>query len=87
MHEASLAADLVCRIKEIAHAQGVQRVLSVRIQVDGWSILSRDHLQDHFALVSRGTVAEGARLEVKAADEDSFTGGMGLLLESLEVVV
>ncbi len=66
MHEASLAADLVCRIKEIAHAQGVQRVLSVRIQVDGWSIFSRDHLQDHFALVSRGTVAEGARLEVKA---------------------
>ncbi len=85
MHEASLAADLVCRIKEIAYAQGAHRVLSVRVQVDDMAFLSRDHLMDHFVLACRGTVAEGARLEVKATDENGFTGGMGLLLESLEV--
>ena len=85
MHEASLAAYLVRRVKEIAYAQGAQRVLSVRVQVDALTLLSRDHLLDHFFLASRGTVAEGAGLEVRVADEGCFTGEMGLLLESLEV--
>ena len=84
MHEASLAMDLLRRVREVAEAQGVSKVVVVRLRVGPLLHVSGKHLREHFALASRGTVAEGAELvmEVVGAKEPHC---QGLVLESLEV--
>ena len=85
MHEALLMADLVRKVEGIAQSQGLERVVSVRVQVDALTSLSGSHLKDNFALASQGTVVEGAQLEIEGGTEGICTAQQGLILVSMEV--
>ena len=62
MHEAALARSLLAAV--LAHADGA-RVRVVRGWVAETEALSAESLALHFAGHARGTVAEGARLEIE----------------------
>lgn len=64
MHESSLARTLLGVVLEHAGAEGAARVLVVRGWVAESEALSRESLALHFAAHARGTLAEGARLEL-----------------------
>lgn len=64
MHEASLARQILDAVVEHAAQAGATRVSVVRGWVSDTEALSAESLTLHFAAGARGTVAEGARLEL-----------------------
>jgi len=79
-HELTLIVDLVRKVDSLAAELGARKVSKVRMKIGAWVPLSVEVLQDHFALASRGTVAEGASLQIAR----TLTPSQDILLESIE---
>lgn len=82
MHELSAARRLVRQAEAIAGEQGNCRVLAVTLSGSLLSVASADVLRQNFALAAEGTVVEGARVQLRIA-EDAAVGA--LTLESIEI--
>ena len=74
MHEAALARSLLAAV--LAHAGGA-RVRIVRAWVAEPEALSAESLAFHFAGHARGTVAEGANLELELVRVEARCAGCG----------
>jgi hydrogenase nickel incorporation protein HypA/HybF len=64
MHELALCQSVVDALYEQAGIHGFERVTVVRLEVGALSCVAPDSLQFCFAAATRGTLAEGARLEL-----------------------
>lgn len=87
MHELSLIADLMRKVIAIAHAEGAAKVLRATITLGALCHLSAPHLRDHFAHVARGTIAEGAQLEITLLTDVHDPRAQEIVLERVEVQV
>jgi hydrogenase nickel incorporation protein HypA/HybF len=85
MHESSLMADLMRKIETIARQDGAKKVLGVTVKLGALSHMSPDHFREHFALASRGTIAEGAGLKIEVLNDLNDSHAQEILLESVEV--
>ena len=86
MHEFFLVKDLICRISSIALAQRASKVIGVTVKLGALSHISPDHFREHFVHATRGTVAEGARLNIEVMTNATDPRSQEVLLESIEVV-
>lgn len=64
MHEMSLCEGIRNLIEDQARAHAITRVKSVRVEIGRFSGVEKDALSFAFDVVMRGSVAEGARLEM-----------------------
>jgi Zn finger protein HypA/HybF involved in hydrogenase expression len=64
MHELAAAQDVVRAVLVVAEEQGAQRVNAIALKVG--SLYSADNLQDLIAIAAKGTIAEGATVDVEA---------------------
>lgn len=64
MHEMSLAEGIRGIVEEAASAQGFTKVNAVVLEVGALSSVEVEALRFCFEVVMKGTVAEGARMEV-----------------------
>jgi hydrogenase nickel incorporation protein HypA/HybF len=64
MHELALCESVVQIVEDQARASRFTRVLSVRLEVGALACVEPDAMRFNFEVVSRGTVAEGARLDI-----------------------
>jgi hydrogenase nickel incorporation protein HypA/HybF len=85
MHEAALMRDLVCRIESVARDEGGRRVVAVRVWLGALSHFTPEHFREHFVDATRGTIAEGARVEAETSDEIEHPDATGVRLLSVEV--
>ncbi len=85
MHESGLITDLVAKIERLAHAQHFHHVTRVSVTVGALAGISPDHLRDHFAYATRGTVAEHALLDVVLLPDTGDPRAQGVWLESVQV--
>ncbi len=69
MHELSLLRGLLGQIEQIARRHGAERVSVVRLRLGPLAHIEPDHLRGHFIDAARGTVADGACLEIETTDE------------------
>ncbi|GAB4222032.1 MAG: hydrogenase maturation nickel metallochaperone HypA [Acidobacteriota bacterium] len=65
MHELSIAISLVEQLERAARREGAERVTAVRLVVGGLSGVEREPLEFCFPMAARGTLLEGARLEIE----------------------
>lgn len=65
MHELSLSQGMLEVIEKRAAEEGFDRVLVVRLEVGALSCVEHKALSFCFASVTHGTLAEGARLEIR----------------------
>ncbi len=65
MHEIALTESIVEIVAEEARRQGANRVRVVRLQVGAMAHVEPEALRFCFDAVSRGTVAEGAQLDIR----------------------
>jgi hydrogenase nickel incorporation protein HypA/HybF len=88
MSEAGLARDLILRAEDLAIAEGARRVTAVRVRIGALVGVTGEDLRAQFAEQARGTMAEGARVEVVAGpDGDQALADphvMDLLLVDIE---
>jgi hydrogenase nickel incorporation protein HypA/HybF len=64
MHELALCQSVVESLREQARIHGFERISAVRLEIGALSCVSPEALDFCFSAVSRGTVADGARLEL-----------------------
>lgn len=85
MHEMSLLSDLLAKIENLARQNGAQRVVAVRVWLGALSHISAGHFREHFEAGSRGTVADGAALEVEISEDLDDPNAQDILLKSIDV--
>ncbi len=64
MHELSLAEGVLQLIEDAAHRDGFKKVSTVWLEIGQLSAVEPEALAFCFDAVTRGTVADGARLEI-----------------------
>lgn len=64
MHEMSLAVGILGIIEEAARAQQFARVRTVEVEIGELSAVEPEAISFCFGAVTRGTLAEGARLHI-----------------------
>lgn len=85
MHEFSLMADLLRKIEAVARQHDAPRVVGVRVRLGCMAHISPSHFREHFVEGTRGTVAEGARLDVELSQDPADPHAQDILLQSVEV--
>lgn len=85
MHEAHLIQDLIRKILEISQTNGAKKIVSVKVKLGALSHMSAAHFQEHFEQASRGTVAEGARLDAEELSDIYDSQAQAIILDSVEV--
>lgn len=85
MHEMSLMSDLLSKIDHLARQNGAQQVVAVRVWLGALSHISAAHFREHFEAGTRGTVAEGAVLEVETSEDVEDPNAQDILLKSIDV--
>lgn len=86
MHELSLVSDLMKKINRLAAQQNARRVVGVKVRLGALAHISPSHFREHFVEGARGTIAEGARIEVELSRDTSDENAQDILLDSIEVV-
>lgn len=85
MHEFSLINDLMRKIAGIALEQGARRVAAVKVKLGALAHISPEHLREHFEQAVRGTIADGARLDIELNPDPDDPSAQEILLDSVEV--
>jgi hydrogenase nickel incorporation protein HypA/HybF len=65
MHELPVTESILRIVLTNAEKNGVRRVIAVNLQVGRLSDLEDDWIQRYFDYLSRGTIAEGAKLRIE----------------------
>jgi hydrogenase nickel incorporation protein HypA/HybF len=85
MHELTLIAGVMRKVEEVAADAGTQRVVAVRLRLGALAHISPEHLREHFEIGARGTVAEGARVDVDESTDIDDPAAQEIILISVEV--
>lgn len=85
MHEFSLIRDLIHKIQLISRDQNGAKVSRVKVKLGALSPISAEHFREHFEEGTRGTVAQGARLEVEVAEDEGDRHAQEILLKSVDI--
>ncbi len=65
MHELPVTESILKIVLKHAEMNNVQKVMTIRLQVGKLSDLEDDWIQRYFDYLSKGTVAEGAKLRIE----------------------
>lgn len=85
MHEATLMADLMGRLADVAKVERARRITRVSVWLGALSHISAEHFTEHFKHASHGTVAEGAWLDVSLSDDIKDEHAQDIVLERVEL--
>jgi hydrogenase nickel incorporation protein HypA/HybF len=85
VHEKALIDDVMRRILAVAEEEGAVRVTGVRARLGALSHFTPEHFREHFERASRGTVAEGARVDATVEADPAHPHAQGVVIESVEV--
>ncbi|MBN8461723.1 MAG: hydrogenase maturation nickel metallochaperone HypA [Dechloromonas sp.] len=78
MHELSLAESAIALIDDAARREHFHRVRVVRMEIGALSCVESDALRFAFESASRGTCAEGARLDIVTTPGEGECAGCGI---------
>jgi len=87
MHELSLINNLLAKIDSVVKANGGRRAVAVEVWLGALSHLSKDRFADYFEQFSRGTLAEGAWLDIELSEDMDDANAQQVLLKNIEVEV
>ena len=85
MHEASLMKNLMGKVEQLDREHGAGRVTRLSVKLGALSHFSPDHFREHFEHASRGTVAEGALLEIELLTDISDPRAQDVMLDTADV--
>ncbi|MCD6529234.1 hydrogenase maturation nickel metallochaperone HypA [Candidatus Bathyarchaeota archaeon] len=68
MHEFSTMYSIVQTVLKAAEARGAEKVLEVNLEVGRLTFLNPEQLKFAFKVISEGTIAEGAKLNIRSIE-------------------
>ncbi|MCK5285551.1 MAG: hydrogenase maturation nickel metallochaperone HypA [Alphaproteobacteria bacterium] len=85
MHEFSLMADLLKKIEAISKEQDGAPVTRVKVWLGALSHITPEHFAEHFTEGTKGTIANGAKLDVEMSEDTKDPNAQDILLKSIDV--
>lgn len=85
MHESSLMKGLMRQILIEAESHHAKRVASVSVVLGALSNITPAHFSEHFVEAARGTIVEGATLEIAYAVDITDLHAQDIMITSVEV--
>lgn len=85
MHEKSVMDSLMKKILELASEQKANKVVKVRVKLGALSHMSKEHFKEHFAIASKGTIAQNAEIEMEESQDIQDPNARSITLESIDV--
>lgn len=85
MHEFSLMADLFRKIREISNRNDNRKIVMVRVKLGALSHITPQHFEEHFIEFSKGTPADGAKIEIIQLEDRNDPDAQSILLESVDL--
>ena len=85
MHEFSMLTGLMQKITHVARDENVSKVLAVKVKLASSSHLSPAHLRVQFQMITAGTIAEDAHLDIEEIGDDAAGAEWELVLDSVEI--
>ena len=85
MHESSLLTDLLRKIESVARENDSGRITRIRVKLGALSPISADHFCEHFNRAVKGTLADGAQLEIVRSTDISDVHAQDVVLESVQL--
>ena len=85
MHEASLMNGLMRQVEAITKQEGARKVTKVTVWCGALSHMTEAHFAEHFDQAAKGTLAEGALLDVTVSDDLTDDRAQDVLLEAIDV--
>ncbi len=77
--------DLIRKIEAVAREQNSSQIIGISVKLGALSHMSASHFRDHFSVASQGTIAEGARLDIKILTDLNDPHAQEIVLESVEI--
>lgn len=87
MHETGIVRDLVRRLEQAAYEAGAERVSGVAVWLGALSHFSPGHFREHFEDETRGTIADGAALDIETSDDSAHPDAQSIVLRSVDLQV
>lgn len=87
MHETGIVRDLVRRIERAASEAHADRVAGVHVWLGAMSQFSPTHFREHFDDEARGTIAEGAELDIEMSQDFRHPHAQSVMMQSLDLEV
>ena len=85
MHEFSMLTGLMRKIAAVAREENAAKVVAVKVKLGSSSHLSPTHLRAQFRMLTAGTIAEDARLDIEEVSDDAAGAEWELVLDSVEI--
>jgi hydrogenase nickel incorporation protein HypA/HybF len=85
MHEFTLLKDLLRKIESVAKEDGSDKVLGVTVWLGALSHISADHFREHFDQAVKGTIIDGANLDIETSGDTKDPRAQEIVLKSVEV--
>ena len=85
MHEFSMLTGLMRKIESVACEEHAAKVVAVKVKLGSSSHLSPTHLRAQFQMITAGTIAEDARLDIETMSDDTAGDEWELMLDSVEI--
>ena len=85
MHEFSLMSNLLSKIDQIVKDNNAEKAVKVKVTIGAMAHISAEHFTEHFVHGTKGTVAEGAQLDVVMNEDENDPHAAEILLESVDV--
>lgn len=87
MHETGIVRNMVRRLESIARDAGATRVSVVAVWLGALSPFSPDHFREHFDEEVRGTVVDGATLEIEQSQDLGHPNAQDVIMQSVDLDV
>ena len=87
MHETGTIRDLVRRLEQAAQSAGARRVSGVTVWLGALTLFSAEHFREHFAVETRGTIVEGATLQIDLSDDVVHPNAQNVMISSIDLEV
>jgi hydrogenase nickel incorporation protein HypA/HybF len=85
VHEKALMDDVMRKLGEVAREQDAVRVTRVSVRLGALSHFTPAHFREHFVDASRGTVAEGAQVDMRVDGDVAAERARDVVIETVEV--
>ncbi|MCB2060049.1 MAG: hydrogenase maturation nickel metallochaperone HypA [Novosphingobium sp.] len=87
MHETGIVRDLVRRLESVAADAGASAVSGVEVWLGALSQFTPHHFREHFDDEAKGSIAEGARLDILTSDDASDANALHVMIRSVDLEV
>lgn len=85
MHEATLVKPLIAKIQQTAIENHAEKIRRVKVKLGALCHCSPEHFREHFEEGAKGTLVEGAQLEIEVLESWNNPDAEEVILDSVEI--